>query len=580
MMKIITLILLVLLALPTDAQPKRKAKNRPHLTVEQKRALKKKAAQFVEENTVSVSIHTETTYESYEPTEPIILSAGRVVGPQRRLVMLFNWQNNPDNKPFTKAYIEDLWGRQINEWYKTMSYGMSTLTVDVVDWFTVPVPDTDCTTDTKPYIHANALANGFNPDDYPDKVYIYPTGGCHGITGVTSSSIASDQTVYTSVFLGGNGANFGVSLHEYGHSLGFGHSNMLSCGTVAYGDNCTHVEYGDVYCVMGKHWALGAINAGHREFASWLNPTLVLMGGTYGLSALQSGGALKIPKTYTVGSTIVPGAYVVEYRPSQGVFVRLMPDYVYFKQVAKEHMYGTQLLDMTPGTATGHWLPIGATFTDSGLRMNLTVESANTSIAMVRVNFADETPDTEPPVISIMSPVDGGVLSGITSALAIASDNVGVSSVAFFSGTLQVGPTLYVPPWQIVVDTRAYANGTYPVRARARDGAGNEGWSPTINVTISNPVVPPDTVGPTITITSPTNLQLSSKGATTFSANFSDPSGVNASGINLDDVPIANCSGTTTCSVNKKVGFGTHTVTYWATDKRGNLSTKTIIVRK
>jgi len=97
------------------------------------------------------------------------------------------------------------------------------------------------------------------------------------------------------------------------------------------------------------------------------------------------------------------------------------------------------------------------------------------------------TPDTQAPAVTIITPVAGQTISGQFTALASASDDVGVTSLAFYSGAQKLGDAAWTGQyWALTVDTTAYRNGSYPIVAKARDAAGNTGNSAQITVVIRN----------------------------------------------------------------------------------------------
>lgn len=103
-----------------------------------------------------------------------------------------------------------------------------------------------------------------------------------------------------------------------------------------------------------------------------------------------------------------------------------------------------------------------------------------------------QPPETIPPVVTLVSPIDGAVVSDSIPLLATASDNVGVVGVQFQIDGANLGPERFLPPYSVEWDTRTATNGTHVVRAVARDLAGNRGED-TATVTVQNLVPPPPT---------------------------------------------------------------------------------------
>jgi hypothetical protein len=95
------------------------------------------------------------------------------------------------------------------------------------------------------------------------------------------------------------------------------------------------------------------------------------------------------------------------------------------------------------------------------------------------------TGDTQAPTVSITSPSNGATVSGTVSVAASASDNVGVTRVEMLvDGVLAATDT--GAPFQFAWDTTTGANGSYSLRARAFDAAGNSATSSAVAVTVSN----------------------------------------------------------------------------------------------
>ncbi|MDO8444412.1 MAG: Ig-like domain-containing protein [bacterium] len=103
-----------------------------------------------------------------------------------------------------------------------------------------------------------------------------------------------------------------------------------------------------------------------------------------------------------------------------------------------------------------------------------------------------------PPTISITAPADGVTISGSVNFTADAHDDVGVSSVAFYVGDKLI-ETDSAAPYATTLNTTAYQNGTYALKAVATDGTTST--EKTISVTFNNSQI--DITNPTILITAP-----------------------------------------------------------------------------
>jgi hypothetical protein len=118
--------------------------------------------------------------------------------------------------------------------------------------------------------------------------------------------------------------------------------------------------------------------------------------------------------------------------------------------------------------------------------------TADFAEAMTRWNvFATPPPviDTVKPVATILSPASGATVSGITTVVVKATDNVGVVDVGLYVGTKRMGTcTFNGTDWRLTFNTKTSVtpNGTYLATARATDAAGNVGVSAPITVTVKN----------------------------------------------------------------------------------------------
>jgi hypothetical protein len=105
-----------------------------------------------------------------------------------------------------------------------------------------------------------------------------------------------------------------------------------------------------------------------------------------------------------------------------------------------------------------------------------------------------------PPVATIVSPVEGGVLSNLVTVSVSATDSVAVTVIACYLNGVCICTNSSVPAtfsW----DTTAYTNGSYNLQALAVDASGNSATSTIVTVTVQNPV--PDTTPPSVQILSP-----------------------------------------------------------------------------
>lgn len=139
-------------------------------------------------------------------------------------------------------------------------------------------------------------------------------------------------------------------------------------------------------------------------------------------------------------------------------------------------------------------------------------------------------PDTTPPVVSITSPTAGAMINAPATAVAMATDNVAVSSVAFeLDGTVVV--TLMMPPW---TSNLSAPPGSHSLVAIATDSSGNTTRSAPVLFTF---LAPPDAGTPdagTPDAGPPTDAGTPTDGGTTVDAGPVDDGGVTDAGTTTD----------------------------------------------
>jgi hypothetical protein len=134
--------------------------------------------------------------------------------------------------------------------------------------------------------------------------------------------------------------------------------------------------------------------------------------------------------------------------------------------------------------------PAGSPFPNTGTRDFATPgNNADGDGGWVLVLETDP-PETQPPVVSILSPDSGAVVSDTVQVAASAWDSVGVEGVQFQLDGADLGAEDPSPPYAIAWNTLTAANGLHVVRAIARDLAGNRG-ADSVSVTVQNAIVPP-----------------------------------------------------------------------------------------
>ncbi|MBU6153375.1 MAG: hypothetical protein KGP28_03640 [Bdellovibrionales bacterium] len=130
--------------------------------------------------------------------------------------------------------------------------------------------------------------------------------------------------------------------------------------------------------------------------------------------------------------------------------------------------------------------------------------------------------DSVPPSVTLTSPsapVNLNASSSPTITLsATASDNVGVSRVEFYRGSVLIF-TDSTAPYSLSLNTTSIGEGNYALRAKAFDAAGNSSFSASVNLLI-------DLTPPSGSIASPAHLSTLSGASIMLSATASDGVGI------------------------------------------------------
>jgi hypothetical protein len=296
-----------------------------------------------------------------------------VLGPQRVLVALVTW----GPQPFVRDNVRHIVFDEVDQLYRDMSYGKTSLTGTVTPW--LKAFDSAAIGCNLPNIKAQgsaaALAAGFDPSRYDRIVFIHPEQDCPW-SGVTQAG---------TVFLNGAVTEYLVA-HELGHSFGLGHANLTACKH----HGCGALEYGDPYDTMGA--GSGDFSAKAKFELGWL--TSVARPGKNGMYTLAPiERASKTAQALVV--TTANDQYWVEYRSrpadsgaGSGVLLRVSP--------SPDHDDGAipdQLLGNPAGRGRPELLP-GDRFTDPRA-FSLTVLRAGSS-ARLRFRWTDRTAPKTP----------------------------------------------------------------------------------------------------------------------------------------------------------------------------------------
>ena len=375
-------------------------------------------------------------------------------GEHKVLVLLLKFLDTPATSvPSTSAVDTMMFGpgSSVTNFYRENSYQQTWMTGTVVGPVPIPLLSSGC--DYKLIASlANTAAAGLGVvlGQFRHVVYAFPMSGC-AWWGFGSVGGNPGQ-----VWVNGALQNV-VASHELGHNLGLYHSHALECGAVTIGSNCSSIDYGDVFDVMGSGNGPNHFNAVQKDMLGWLDygaspaVTDVTASGTYTIAPLEtSGTGSKALRVLTAA-----GDYLyVEYRRPVGFDTYLSGNSSIMNGVVVHYWDGTPngvyLLDMTPSTTswTDSPLTVGATFSDTAGKVSITPVWANAASAGVSVNVASPCARVAPSLALSPSAQEAAAGSTLSFTLAVTNNGAGCGASVFaLQSTLPPGwAATFSPP--------------------------------------------------------------------------------------------------------------------------------------
>ncbi len=320
------------------------------------------------------------------------------LGDRSVAVVLVNFQDAPQDKPWTRSQINDTVFGTVNDFIQEASYNQTWLTGAVFDWITLPVDGATSCPANYHYLADQALIDaGINLDNYTHMIYnIPPSSAC----AVNAGTLGSDgkTRAWISAALDAR-----IVAHEFGHNLGLSHAHSLNCQGDVLATNCTTGTYGDLWDIMGTN--MGHMNAFNKDLLGWIGinqaPPIatVISTGIHTISPFETdtyeNKAIKIP----AGTDPITGRqvwYYLEYRQPLGFDAGLFePGYMRFPEALQSGVVvhraidaqrnSSFLLDMTPDSITSFAaydmrdaaLVVGETYTDPELGISITPLSSS-----------------------------------------------------------------------------------------------------------------------------------------------------------------------------------------------------------
>ena len=188
------------------------------------------------------------------------------------------------------------------------------------------------------------------------------------------------------------------------------------------------------------------------------------------------------------------------------------------------------------------------------------------------VKIAFWVSDVTPPYVRLTSPLAGAAVTGTVPIEATATDNRGVTAVAFFVDWDHV-ETATASPWRIDWNTGGLPTGWVKLVASAFDGARNSATTDPIPVFV-------DHIPPAVTVTAPSDGEWLS-GIQTLAAKATDNDAVATVDFLLDGAPWGHFTRSPVSEPldTRKYGDGTHVFAVTAKDRAGNETTERIAIR-
>ena len=214
----------------------------------------------------------------------------------------------------------------------------------------------------------------------------------------------------------------------------------------------------------------------------------------------------------------------------------------------------------------------------SGTSYTFNAQANSTYTFSLTAYVAGSTTTTNPPTVTITSPVQGAKLSGNVAVSASASSGIGVAGVQFEVDGGNLGTEVVTAPYSVIYNTAKSANGSHTLTAIVVDTAGNRASSSPVTVTVTNTVT---TNPPTVTITSPSAGAKVSGSNVIISASASSDIGVAGVQFLIDGAAFGSKVTNTPYFVSwdsTKSKNGSHTLTAIVSDTAGNQATSNAVI--
>lgn len=507
-------------------------------------------------------------------------------GERKIAVFLVNFQDAPNDKPWTTTQVRDNVFGPVNDFIQETSYNQTWLSGDVYNWITLPLDgNTSCPSNYHLQVDQAATDAGVNLSSYEHIMYmIPPNSACSTNAGTVGSNGVSRAWISSAL-------SMKIVAHEFGHNLGLSHAHSLNCESGVLESNCKTSTYGDLLDIMGTN--VGHMNAFNKELLGWLGydqspaVTTVTTTGVYDIAPIESNTAESKALKIAAGTDSATGDtiwYYLEYRQPIGFDVDHFADGyqrypenlangVIFHRATGTQSNSSYLLDMTPDSITTFAsydfrdaaLEVGQTYVDDVAGITITPVSNNSNGISISVTLdggsnPDPGTNTAPVAVNDNGTTTAGTAVTIN-ALANDSDADGdsltITSVSGVNGNAQIsgGNIIFTPASGFSgVESFSYT------LSDGQGGTDSATVSVTVNSTNNAPVANPDSTSTpaetAVTINVLANDTDSDGDNLTITAASSANGSVTINGSQLVFTPAAGFSGTATINYSISDGNG------------------------
>ena len=384
------------------------------------------------------------------------------LGEQRVLVLLVNFQDD-QRTPYTIDQANNMVFGTVNNYYREVSFGQTSLSGDARGWFTLPINASSgyCLNSSgdqiATYAKQAATNAGINLSAYNKFMYVFPQLSSCAYAGW---AFVGGTDVWINNYL-----IFRTTAHELGHTFGLYHAKSLSCDSGVLSGTCSSAEYGHITDMMGSPGVTGHFHAFQKEQLGWLNNgsmppiTTVTQNGNYFIAPSATTGtdakALKILKS--VDSSGKQTWYYIEVRRPFGYdsFVSSnssVMNGVLITMNQELSPYENFLLDMTPETTslTDSALAVNRSYNDTTAAITITPLSVSNTGSIVNVSFGNASCSQANPTIAVSPSATQWIGAGgsLSYSVTVTNNNSNICA----NNNFNVQPTLPVG-WSAVVAT-------------------------------------------------------------------------------------------------------------------------------